>query len=188
MAKRAAVVDPAVSRAKFEREIADYRRLQDDHIRRGWLMVKSEWPDVFVVFGTPQLNPPAIVFGALIDFSDYDFYPPSVTLVHPFSQVAYKAKDAPSALKRIVPTQLPPGMAAMMGAGADAQLQQEQPLLVAFGPDDIPFVCVKGTREYHENPGHTADSWFTYRRTGNEGTLYYLLNILYQYGSSPISD
>jgi len=151
-------------------------------------MVKSEWPEVLVVFGTPQLSPPAIVFAALIDFTDYDFYPPSVTLVHPFTQVPYKAKDSPSALRRAVPAQLPPAMAAMMGVAGNAQMQQEQPLLVAFGPDEVPFICVKGTREYHENPGHTADSWATYRGNNHEGTLYYLLNILYQYGSSPVTD
>lgn len=188
MARKSIVVDPAVSRTKFDRELADYRKLEDDHIRRGWLLIKAEWPEIFIVFGVPQLNPPAILFGALIDFTDYDFCPPSVTLVHPFTQVPYKALEAPSTLKRAVPAQLPPEMMAAMGIPPDAQLQQQQGLLTFFTPDEIPFVCVRGTFEYHRNPGHTADSWFAYRGKGNEGTLYYLLNILYQYGTTPITD
>lgn len=186
MARNSSVVDPAVCRAKFERELADYRKLENDHIRRGWLLTKAEWPEIFVVFGVPQLNPPAILFAANIDFTDYDFYPPSVTLVHPFTQVPYKASEAPSSLLRAVPAQLPPQIIAM-GIPLNAQMQQ-QPLLVNFTPDEIPFVCVKGTFEYHTNPAHTADSWFSYRGKGNEGTLYYLLNVLYQYGTAPITD
>jgi hypothetical protein len=74
-----------------------------------------------------------------------------------------------------------------MGIPLNAQMQQQN-LLVNFTPDEIPFVCVKGTFEYHTNPAHTADSWFSYRGKGNEGTLYYLLNVLYQYGTAPITD
>jgi hypothetical protein len=177
-----------VSRAKFAREIAQYFKLEDEHIRRGWLLVKHEWPEVFVVFGVPQLRPPAILFGALIDFTDYDFYPPSVTLVHPFTRVPYKMNEVPSSLQRTVPAQVPPQILAMMGVAPNLQMQQQQPLLVAFTPDEIPFLCVAGTYEYHNNPGHTADSWFAHRGTENEGTLYYLLNILYQYGTAPITE
>ena len=34
-------VDPAVSRAKFEREIAEYRSFEADYRARGWFLVKA---------------------------------------------------------------------------------------------------------------------------------------------------
>ena len=37
-------VDPAVSRAKFAREITDYLSLEADYSARGWFLVKADWP------------------------------------------------------------------------------------------------------------------------------------------------
>lgn len=42
------LVDPAVSRAKLEREVMEYRRLQDQYIRRGWWLVTADYPEVFL--------------------------------------------------------------------------------------------------------------------------------------------
>jgi hypothetical protein len=103
------------------------------------------------------------------------------------TQVPYKACETPSSLLRAVPALLHPQIIAM-GIPLNAQMQQQQSLLVAFTREEIPFICVKGTFEYHTNPAHTADSWFSYRGKGNEGSLYYLLNVLYQYGTAPITD
>src|SRR5688572_7142105 len=101
-------VDPAVSRQKFHRELAEYRKLEDDHLKRGWWLLKAEFPEVFVVFATPKLNPPCVMFGAVLDFTDYDFQPPSVRLVHPFTQVPYKQNELPNHLLRTVLTPNPP--------------------------------------------------------------------------------
>lgn len=53
MAEVEALVDPAVSRAKFDRELAQYRALEDDYLRRGWWLLKAEFPEVFAVFASP---------------------------------------------------------------------------------------------------------------------------------------
>ena len=44
-------VDPTVSRAKFDREIADYRSFEADYRSRGWFLVKADWPLVIVCSG-----------------------------------------------------------------------------------------------------------------------------------------
>ncbi len=171
------LIDPAISAAKFERELVDYRQLQDTYIARGWYLVKAEFPQIFIVFGTPNLKPPAIAFGALIDFTNYDFWPMSVRLADPFTQVPYKAKDLPALLVRAV---VPP---TVDGKSPQSPIAiQPQPLMQSYGDDAVPFLCLPGVREYHTNPAHTGDSWFIHRAQG-EGTLHFILEQLYRYGS-----
>ena len=170
------LVDPAVSRAKFAREVARYRELEDDYIRRGWWMVRAEFPEVFVVFGSPAVNPPAVAFGALLDFTNYDLWPPSVRLVNPFTRVRYRPDELPTRLPRRLPG--PPD-----GAGQSAVVVQ--PLVQHHGPDGVPFVCLPGVREYHQHPAHSGDSWLL-RRSRGEGTLHFLLDQLDRFGVRPI--
>lgn len=181
MASTELLVDPAVSRTKFERELADYRRMENEHIAKGWWMLHADFPTVFVVFATPQVRPPAVIFGALLDFSNYDLWPPSVRLVNPFTREAYRFRELPTRLPRRVEQSLPPEL---------ANLPIERPfalqdLMVAHNPDGIPFLCLPGVREYHEHPAHSGDSWLLHRGTA-AGSLYFLLNQLYKYGVEPI--
>jgi hypothetical protein len=182
------LVDPAVSRAKFERELAEYRKLEDDQIRRGWWMLRAEYPEVFVVFANPVLRPPAVIFGALLDFTNYDLWAPSVKLVDPFTREPYKAKELPTFLRRRTVHQAPPELAAMMQQqGAEpAELVREDPLMQWHSPDEVPFLCLPGIREYHEHPAHSGDSWLLHRDRG-EGKLYFILEKLYKYGVQPIT-
>ncbi len=39
MATQSRLADPAVSRAKFEREVAEYRAVVSEYRQRGWLLV-----------------------------------------------------------------------------------------------------------------------------------------------------
>ena len=181
MAEVELLVDPAVSRAKFDRELGAYRQLEDEYLGRGWWVLKAQFPEVFVVFGTPRVRPPAVVFGAVLDFTNYDLWPPSVRLVDPFTRAPYRSKEIPSQLKRRIPLPTPPELAAQ-----GIQQVQEQPLMQAHDPDDIPFLCLPGVREYHDHPAHTGDSWLLHRGRG-EGTLYNLLNHLYHYGVEPVA-
>lgn len=180
MAEVELLVDPSVSRVKFEREIADYRKIQGELINKGWWMVSCEFPEVFVVFATAQLNPPAVVFGTVLDFTNYDLWPPSVRLVDPFTRLPYKYKQLPSPLLRGIRASTQPDS---MGQGLVAVTPQ--PLMVAHGEDEVPFLCLPGVREYHEHPAHTGDSWLLHRGRG-EGTLFFLLNHIYRYGVEPI--
>ncbi|MDP9470646.1 MAG: hypothetical protein M3Q71_08255 [Chloroflexota bacterium] len=188
MAEVEALVDPAVSRAKFDRELAQYRALEDDHLRRGWWLLKAEFPEVFVVFAAPQLKPPAVVFGVLLDFTNYDLWPPSVLLVDPFTRVPYKASELPSVLRRRIgpPLRLLAGPG-MLEGGPAMVVPQETRLMMWHNVNDVPFLCLPGVREYHDHPGHSGDPWLLHR-LGGEGRLHFLLEKLYQYGVKPITD
>lgn len=180
-AKEEVLVDPAVSRAKFDLEIAKYRELEDYHLRRGVWLVRAKYPEMFVVFGAPKLKPPAVIFGALLDFSNYDLWPPSVKLVDPFTRVPYKHGELPYHLLRQPSTPsspAPPGQVQMV-------MQQPDDLMQAHSLDEIPFLCIQGVREYHEHPAHTGDPWLLHR-DGGKGTLHLLLERIYKYGVEPL--
>ncbi len=188
MAEPPVLIDPAVSRAKFEREVAEYRQLEHEHLKRGWMMLHAEYPKVFVVFANPVMKPPAVIFGAKLDFTNYDLWAPSVTLVNPFTQDPYKARELPvHFLRRPPAAEIPPHVMAMMQQGVPfEQLMQPTPLLAWYSPEDVPFVCLPGIREYHEHPGHSGDSWLLHRGRG-EGTLFFILDQLFKYGVQPIT-
>lgn len=188
MAETELLVDPAVSRAKFERELAEYRKLEDDHMRRGWWMLRAAYPEVFVVFANSALKPPSVIFGALLDFTNYDLWAPSVKLVDPFTREPYKAKELPTVLKRRTVQQVPPEIIALVQQqGAEPpQIVQDDPLMQWYSPDGVPFFCLPGVREYHEHPAHSGDSWLLHRDRG-EGKLYFILEKLYKYGVQPIT-
>lgn len=176
--------DPNVSRTKFNRELAEYRELADQYRRRGWFLTQAEFPAVLVVLATPKTKPPAVVMGVAFDYSNYDAAPPSVQLVNPFSGVPYKLKELPSPLNRSLPQQ----EVAVPGLPEAGKLTIEvaQPYMQAHHPDDIPFLCLAGVREYHEHPAHSGDLWDLHRKSGS-GRLVRLLEIIDRYGVSPVS-
>ncbi len=178
-------VDPAVSKTKFDREVSEYRQLEGDYRRRGWLLVRAEFPLALVVLAAPQLTPPAIVTAVAFDYTNYDLHPPSVRLVDPFTTEPYKAKDLPTSLKRSVEAPPIPGL--QLPLGAKAKFTAQQPLMQWYGPDDIPFLCMAGVREYHNHPGHSGDAWELHRCAG-AGRLVRLLDTITKYGIQPITD
>lgn len=173
--------EPSVSVAKFERQIEAFEDLRTEYEARGWFLVESAYPTAYVLVGVPQLRPPTILAGVLFDYTNYDAVPPSVQIVEPFTRVPYAQKDAPTQLNR----GLPPQSVAFPGVEGGLQLQGAQPLMQAHAPDDVPFLCVAGTREYHEHPGHSGDSWELHRSSG-AGALVRLLEIVSRYGVEPI--
>lgn len=189
-------VDPAVSRKKFNREIAEFRANGGDYRQRGWLLLEAVFPKVLVAMAAPHLTPPAIVTGVLLDYTNYDAEPPSVRLVNPFSEEPYRSHELPTILKRTVPAapgenkglppgvKLPPGL--QLPPGAQIQITGEQPLMQWYG-DDIPFLCLAGVREYHRHPAHTGDAWELHRAAG-AGRLVRLLEIIDKYGVKPITE
>jgi hypothetical protein len=81
LASVAVVVDPRVSKTKFEREVAAWRMQAMEYGRRGIWIVEASYPKVLAVFASPVLQPHAVLFGAELDFTNYDLEPPSVTLL-----------------------------------------------------------------------------------------------------------
>ena len=160
-------VDPQVSRIKFEAEISQFKSNQGEYIKRGIWLLKDAYPTALVVFAK-ALNPVAVIFGALIDFTDYDLRPLSVTLVNPFTQVPLKSNELMTHFRRLIPPQ----------GGVPVATAQE---LLQTHSDNKPFICLPGLREYHEHPAHTGDSWLLHRGLG-EGTFHFVVENLYHYG------
>jgi hypothetical protein len=178
--------DPSVSRAKFVREVDEFRRFAADYRRRGWLLAEAEFPRVLVVMAAPQIKPSPVVTGVLLDYADYDLRPPSVRLVDPFTGEPYKASELPTNLPRQVAAEgVPPGLVLPLGMPAP-QFVQQQALMQAHHADELPFLCVAGVREYHEHPAHSGDAWELHRRDG-AGRLVRLLEIIDRYGVQPLN-
>ena len=175
-------VDPSVSRTKFEREISDYLAFEADYRARGWFLVKAEWPVVVVVLASAKTKPPAIVSAVLLDYSNYDAEPPSVRFIDPFSGQLLSLKELPIRLHRGVPGQ---EMPVPVPGGPKVQVMMSQDLMQANTPEDIPFLCIPGVKEYHDHPGHSGDPWELHRSAG-EGRLVRLLEVISKYGLEPV--
>lgn len=175
-------VDPAVSRSKFEGEVAEWKTHSTDHAKRGILLLASEHPKAFAAFALPILQPAQLLFGAELDFTNYDVWPPSVKFADPLTREPW-----------------PPGISSPVNvimnnmlAGLFIRFRQdpisenlfisENPVLCQ-GPGGPAFLCMKGVREYHDHPAHSGDSWLQYRGSGI-GTLFYILDKLHEFGIS----
>ena len=195
-------VDPAVSRRKFDREIAEFRSQAAEYGCRGWFLADAEFPHALVVLAAAKTKPISILCGVRFDYSNYDAAPPSVRLVHPLTREPYKWSQVPTQLPRMLPPPkagqaaaqpLPPGVAqalppelAQALAQGGAQVVKPQPLMQAHGDDDIPFLCIAGVREYHEHPAHTGDPWESHRTSG-AGRLIRLVQVISKYGLETIN-
>ena len=172
-------MDPAISRIKFDREIATFRSIAAERRAQGWWLFEASYPEVLFAFVAPQLRPAPVLFGVLLDFTNYDLWAPSVRFVDPFTKRPYLAREIPPSLilqrKIILPV---PGMEGINQEGF-------QPLLLSHSPDMEPFLCLPGVREYHDHPAHTGDSWLLHRDSG-EGTLHFLLETIAKYGVEPL--
>lgn len=178
------LVDPVVSRAKFAREVERFLAIGEAHRRRGCWLAKAEFPDVFVVFATDKTQPGSVAFGARLDFSNYDIVPPSVRLANPFTWEPLKAKEAPHPFPRLKRVPVPAEIAAAQPEAEEGF--QVQALLQSYGPEELPFLCLQGVREYHDHPLHSDDPWLAHRTEGC-GTLNHLVEQLWTYGVKPLS-
>lgn len=166
-------VDPEVSKVKFHREIAAFRKLNSVYQTRGIYLVDATFPIAFALIVAKNAKPaPVVPFAVNIDFSNYDVEPPSVQLVNPFTREKLKRSEILYDFRRQLPT--------IVG---QPQVQQV-PLLQSF-VDERPFICLQGVKEYHDSPAHTGDSWFLHRGRG-PGTLAFVLDVLSRYGADPI--
>lgn len=176
-------VDPAVSRAKFEREVAQFRAMEPAYRRKGWLLLDASYPEVLVAFAATKLMPPAIVGAVLVDFTDYDLKPLSVRFVNPFTREPVTRMNLPMSMPRRPPVHgaAPEAVGAMIMQG----LLPVTDCIQANGPDAPPFLCLPGVREYHDNPAHTGDPWLLHRASG-EGSLAFILDKIWAYGVNTV--
>ena len=173
-------VDPAVSRLKFEREVARLRGIESTLVARGWWIMSAEFPFVKVAFAAVRLRPRIIPFAVRIDFTDYDLLPLAVAFVDPF--------EDRELLPAEMMTQLPRRVAADPAAPTVPDQIVAVPLYQSYPamPGMPGFLCLPGTRAYHDHPAHSGDPWELHR-TGGEGRLFALLETIWRYGTAPLT-
>jgi hypothetical protein len=166
-------VDPQVTKAKFARQVEILKAGRMDLQRMGCYLVRDEFPEVDILIlplrplclkfsawvVTPEGLQTAMAnqkvfsmagrpFGVRLGMDDYDIRPPSLTFCDPATWENAGANTLPQAVIR----------------NAEGQ---PQPVLVPGYPGvERPFLCVPSTREYHEHPQHSDDSWLL-RREGH---------------------
>lgn len=177
--------DRSVSLTKFQREVAEYQLHSNDYLRRGWILVEAEFPRIVAMMAATNLAPPAIILAVAFDYTNYDAAPPSVKLVKPFTWEPYTTKELPITLNRA----LPPTQVQVPGIPPDQKVEMRavQSYVQSYGPDEIPFLCIQGVREYHEHPAHSGDLWELHRASG-AGSFVRILEIVYRYGIETITN
>ena len=165
------VVDPAVSQQKFDKELQIFIENQDFQRRRGVLLLKAEFPNIYLAFAAPRLSPSAIVFAVKVNFDNYDLEPLSLTFVNPFTHQPASLQEIHTPFLRKL---------------TNPQGHLEPQALLQAEENGVPFLCLPGTREYHNHPSHTGDPWLLHRNLGGEGTLGFLIDKLYEYGITAV--
>jgi hypothetical protein len=161
-------VDPQVTSAKYEQELDRFYEQEGWWRERGVFLLKDNCPLCEFLFLTPQIFPLGVSFAVHIDFTNYDAAPPSVRFIHPFSGKELQRNEIPFQFKqRITEERAKELKVADPSEGIDLCVSIEG------GP---PFLCHRGTKEYHDHPYHDGDSWLLHR--GNEGRLYRILHLL----------
>lgn len=186
--------DPQVVRLKVERELRDFVDRIDHYRARGIWVLEYRFPTLLVAFATPNMTPHTLApYGVLMDLSNYDVEPPSITFVNPFTKAPLKAPQIPTQLRRIrllppsaQPTGDNPTGTGPTGDGQPVPNAVIEQLLVFWQEEQIPFVCLQGVREYHRNPGHTGDPWWLHRGKGAGGIIR-LLDIISTYGTEAMT-
>ena len=92
-----------MSRAKFEREVAEYRSMEDTYVKRGWWLMQAAFPVVKVALLTTRTRPAMLALAVRIDFTDYDLRPLSVKFIDPFDDRELGFHELMTHLPRIDP-------------------------------------------------------------------------------------
>jgi len=154
------ITDPNVTKIKFDTEVSKFKTVELKYQAKGIICSKITFPNIYFIFAIPKLTPPIIAYSVRINFTNFDFEPPSVVFINPFTEELVKREEVPILFLQLIKN-LPFPVDLLQGAG---NIQ--------------PFFCIPGVREYHNHSAHSGDSWFLYRTRG-EGSLLFLLDQLY---------
>jgi len=172
-------VEPEVSLIKFNEEMGNFHKISNVWREKGVFLIHENYPVVEFMFTTPKLRPSAIAFAVRIDFTNYDIEPPSLKFICPFTKKTLTRQEV---LAHFIQVKMPDNVNPLVPI--QNQIQQQD--LLQGPPNEIPFFCIPGIKEYHDHPAHTGDSWLLYRKEG-EGSLGFILDQLYTHSIAGIS-
>jgi hypothetical protein len=162
VADRPPQVAPAVVAAKVARERAFWDRNADAYRRRGWVMLGHDRVTFDIGFLASVAMPAGpldlMPITARFDYTDFDLEPPSVRFIDPRT-----GEDRMPATRALMPTP----------DGPRDLVLNDHPVYRR------PFLCVPGTREYHEHPQHSGDLWLLHRRN-DAGRLAPLCDLIWR--------
>ncbi len=161
-AKAPILVAPKVSAGKLERELNQWDANADTYRSRGWIIVARQELAVDVAFtcslALAGRTLTAVAATVRFDFANYDLWPPSVSFID-----LTTGQVGPTSVRAVMQTD-----------------QGPRDLLVEAHPETgHAFLCVPGTREYHQHPQHSGDDWLLHRGTG-EGRLATLCDLIWR--------
>jgi hypothetical protein len=179
--------------------------MEQEYQKRGWFLVRAQYPEVFVLMSAPHLRPFGIHYALVIDFTDYDLIAPSVRFVNPFTRETLTRNEVLPLHKRSAagPAVAPPPSPVIENAnanvkGGEGEASPDVALtslpsigrlqtgnLVQGHDGHAGFLCVEGTREYHAHPYHSNNPWLAHRDKGI-GCLHYLLDVVWRHGILPL--
>lgn len=150
------LVDPIVSREKFQREF-DLWKANSKSAERGWLLLNYDNTELTIelafiasiAMSSGSSFLPIIACGVRLTYENYDLWPPSLTFIDVVSREPQKPH-----------------------VGAIVQTTGGPQNLVIDGHPTThrPFLCLAGIREYHTHPQHTGDDWLLHR-AAHEGSV-----------------
>ncbi|HEY4779210.1 MAG TPA: putative metal-binding protein [Solirubrobacterales bacterium] len=162
------LVDPAISSAKLDRQLADWENNAELYRERGWILLGRDGLHVDVAFTArlpagPVPDLPAIPLAIRFCFENFDIWAPSVRVIDPITgKWLY------------VPRVRAIDFGTVLEGGAPLDL------FVNGHPETgRVFLCKPGTREYHSHFEHDGDDWLLYRDQGF-GSLGRLCDLLWR--------
>jgi hypothetical protein len=161
------LVDPAVSEAKLDRQLADWRANEELYRGRGWQLLGRDGLDVDIAFSARlpagiANDLVSIPLAVRLNFQNYDVWAPSLRVIDPIDRRWLE-------LPRVRAIDFSD---VKDGAAID--------LFIDHHPDTgRVFLCKVGTREYHTHFEHSGDDWLLYRDQGY-GTLARTCDVLWR--------
>jgi hypothetical protein len=145
------LVDPSVSRGKLARELELWGEHSAEYRAKGWLLLQADLDELIVDVAFLALVPiggllPVVFPAVRLRYDDYDLVPPSLSFIDVFTG-------------RPMPPPVPQAL---------LEPSPGQPMRNIFitNHEGKQFLCVRGTREYHEHSDHNGDLWLLYRKQG----------------------
>jgi len=150
------LVDPELSRAKLARQVEQFQAHADAYRQRGYWIVRQDDLDVYIAFAArvrlTLMSPPAPAITAYVRLrhNNLDLWAPSLTFLDFFTEQP------------------------IMPVVEARQYVNGQPRNLVVTPHlltGLPFLCLRGVREYHSHPQHDGDAWALYRLETNLTTI-----------------
>lgn len=156
------MLNPEVTKRKFDREVALLVENRKALRERGIFLEEVTFPSIYALFSVGFTTGRLVVFGVQLGFEDFNVLPPSACFFEPITRRPLIRSEIPLPLQPIS-DQLPN-------------------VIVGSHPSTgLPFVCLRGFKEYHTHPQHTDDPWDQYRYDASTGTAYYCLEQIWLY-------